>query len=55
MAKKGKMPPELVAHFKSKGEKSEDGKEKSDDDKRKDGLKAAMAAKKYKKKKDQEK
>ena len=44
-----KMPPELLAHFKKKGEGKEDHK-KSDKDKRKEALEKAKSRMKEKKK-----
>jgi hypothetical protein len=48
---KNKMPPELLAHFKGKGEKNEDGSEMSDKDKRKAALDKARKYQEQKRKK----
>ena len=48
---KNKMPPELLAHFKGKGEKNKDGSEMSDKDKRKAALDKARKYQEQKKKK----
>jgi len=47
MAKKNKMPPELLEHFKKKNEGKDEKGEKAKESAEK-GLKAAKAAKKYK-------
>jgi len=47
---KNKMPPELLAHFKEKGEKNKDGSEMSDKDKRKAALDKARKYQEQKKK-----
>jgi hypothetical protein len=47
---KSKMPPELLAHFKGKGEKNKDGSEMSDKDKRKAALDKARKYQEQKKK-----
>ena len=49
---KNKMPPELLAHFKGKGEKNKDGSEMSDKDKRKAALDKARKYQEQKRKKD---
>jgi hypothetical protein len=46
---KSKMPPQLLAHFKEKGEKNKDGSEMSDKDKRKAALDKARKYQKQKK------
>ena len=46
--KKGKMPPQLLEYFKNKNKKKEDGKEMSDNEKRKEALEKAREAKKKK-------
>jgi hypothetical protein len=51
MSKK-KMPPEILAHFKSKNEKKEDGSEMSPKEKRKAALEKAREYKKQKDEKD---
>lgn len=43
-----KMPPQLLAHFKSKEAKKEDGSEMSDQEKRKAALEKAKQYKKQK-------
>jgi hypothetical protein len=48
---KSKMPPQLLAHFKEKGEKNKDGSEMSDKDKRKAALDKARKYQEQKKKK----
>lgn len=48
---KNKMPPELLAHFKGKGEKNQDGSEMSDNQKRKAALDKARKYQEQKKKK----
>ena len=48
MAKSNKMPPQLLAHFKGKEAKKEDGSEMSDQEKRKAAL---DKARKYKEQK----
>ena len=48
---KGKMPPELLEHFKKKEAKNEDGSEMSDKEKRKAAL---DKARKYKEQKNKE-
>lgn len=52
MAKKNKMPVELLDYFKSKGAKKEDGTELSDKEKRKAALEKAREYKKQKTTKD---
>ena len=47
---KGKMPPQLLEHFKKKEAKKEDGTEMSDKEKRKAAL---DKARKYKKQKEE--
>ena len=39
MAKKKKMPPEMVEYFKNKNKKKEDGSEMNDKEKREDAIK----------------
>jgi hypothetical protein len=51
---KSKMPPELLAHFKGKGEKNQDGSEMSDKDKRKAALDKARKYQEQKRKKGKE-
>ena len=48
---KGKMPPELLEHFKKKEAKKEDGTEMSDKEKRKAALEKARKYKEQKGKK----
>lgn len=45
---KGKMPPELLEHFKKKEAKNEDGSEMSDKEKRKAALEKARKYKEQK-------
>ena len=52
---KGKMPPELLEHFKKKEAKKEDGSEMSDNEKRKAALDKARKYKEQKKDKEQKK
>lgn len=49
--KKGKMPPELLEHFKKKDAKNEDGTEMSDKEKRRAALEKARKYKEQKKSK----
>lgn len=49
---KGKMPPELLEHFKKKEAKNEDGSEMSDKEKRKAALEKARKYKEQKSKKE---
>ena len=49
---KGKMPPELLEHFKKKEAKKEDGSEMSDKEKRKAALEKARKYKEQKGKKE---
>lgn len=51
---KNKMPPELLAHFKGKGEKNQDGSEMSDNQKRKAALDKARKYQEQKRKKGKE-
>ncbi len=52
---KGKMPPELLEHFKKKEAKKEDGSEMSDNEKRKAALDKARKYKEQKKDKEEKK
>jgi hypothetical protein len=52
---KGKMPAELLAHFKKKEAKNEDGSEMNDNEKRKAALDKARKYQEQKKKKPEEK
>ena len=51
---KGKMPPQLLEHFKKKEAKNEDGTEMNDKEKRKAALDKARKYKEQKDKKDKE-
>ena len=52
---KGKMPPELLEHFKKKEAKKEDGTEMSDKEKRKAALDKARKYQEQKKNKQEQK
>jgi hypothetical protein len=52
---KGKMPPELLEHFKKKEAKKEDGSEMSDKEKRKAALDKARKYQEQKKNKQEQK